>query len=510
MSNAGNNTLFLDGSNPGIVGLAAGNDRYILSGTNLAANQKITISDSEGANTLQLVGGLAIASSRVSADAIELTLTNGAVVTVLNASTFTFLTGGDAFTGTGGLTQTYAQFVTVALGSTVPAAGATPVAVGPVTLVDPANVVVPVSSKLTVGEDTIIANAAGQTFTAPIVQNQLGAITNTLESGDVIAGMGMGNKLVADIAVSTIGLLPIGPAISAATNNVQVVELRAQTINLDLLGGVHPNFSNVDAENFNGVKQWWSVNSRSNLQVEDVRSRPEDTTIGMRNTDPEVSFFVYFDPEQLTDAVRAQDSAITLKLDDISDPGNLSGVPIDGLKFKLDGVSHTLRSPQMGNATTHVQFLAALKVELAKDAGLVGVTATLNPDNSITLEDPAGKTFATGSWSFINDDVPANGNIVFTQTVGDPLLLDVPIATNVLLDNVGRTSPGGDLDIGSLGDGGIAQFDVMVDRTSSLTRMESTSHLGNFVPVIQLNHLETVNFTSMGANGDGTGCQRGN
>ena len=190
MSNAGNNTLFLDGSNPGIVGLAAGNDRYILSGTNLAANQKITISDSEGANTLQLVGGLAIASSRVSADAIELTLTNGAVVTVLNASTFTFLTGGDAFTGTGGLTQTYAQFVTVALGSTVPAAGATPVAVGPVTLVDPANVVVPVSSKLTVGEDTIIANAAGQTFTAPIVQNQLGAITNTLESGDVIAGHG--------------------------------------------------------------------------------------------------------------------------------------------------------------------------------------------------------------------------------------------------------------------------------------------------------------------------------
>ena len=632
MSTAGNNTLFLDSSNPGIVGLAGGNDRYVLSANGLSAGQQITISDAEGANTLQLAGGLAIASSQVSNNAIQLTLTNGAIVNVLNASTFTFLTGGDAFTGTGGLTQTYAQFVTVALGSTVPAAGATPVAVGPVTLVDPSVPVVPVSSftltttatsvaeaapieftltgdvsaidqtfnlvisgddkngtagitkadaadfpadvvktvvllagetsvnftitpvandgvegaqgfkvsvldssfspvvssdtvvitdavvvvpsslNLTVGEDSIIATAAGQTFTAPVVQNSMGAQTNTLGDGDVIAGVGTDNKLTVDLVLTTSGAIPVGSAISAATNNIQVVELRAQTINLDV-GGPHLfTPSHIDAEKMFGVQEWWSVNSRSGLQVEDVRSRPEDTTIGMRDTDPEVGFRVYFDPDQLSEVPRTEDSQLTLTVADVlAPPGDISGVPIDGLSFQLDGVSYTLRSAEIGAAATTAEFVAGLQAALALQPALATVGVMLNADNTITLEDSAGKPFTLGSWFFVNDSVPANGNIVFKQTVGDPSLIDVPIATNVVLDNVGRTSPGGVLDIGSLGDGGVAQFDVVVDRASWVTSMQSNSHLNDplFAGPIQSEHLETVNFTSTGANGNVTVGQRG-
>ena len=146
MSNTGNNTLFIDSVNPATISLGLGDDRYVLSGSNLAANQTITIDDSQGANTLQLVGGLAIASSQVFNNAIQLTLTNGAKVNVLNASTLTFLTGGDAFTGTGGLPQTFSEFVTVALSSTVPAAGAPASIVGSVTLVNPSAPVVPTFS----------------------------------------------------------------------------------------------------------------------------------------------------------------------------------------------------------------------------------------------------------------------------------------------------------------------------------------------------------------------------
>lgn len=354
---------------------------------------------------------------------------------------------------------------------------------------------------LTVGQDTILGTAEGQTFTAPVVQNGMGAQTNTLGSGDVIAGIGDGNKLVVDLTLTTAGALPLGDAISAATNNIQIVELRAQTPIIDI-GGIYPNFSHIDAENFNGVEQWWSVNSRSAMQVEDVRTRPEDTTIGMRDTDPFVSFRVYFDPDQLDENIRTEDSALTLNIADVANPGDLSGVPIDGLSFKLDGVSYTLRSDDIGAATTYAELLAGLQAELALQPALATVSASLNPDNTITLLDSAGKPFTLGSWFFVNDSVPANGNIVFQQTVGDPSLVDVPISTNVLLDNVGRNSPGGDLDIGSLGAGGIAQFDVTVDRDSWVASMESNSYLDNGGIGLQTEHLETVNFTSIGAKGD--------
>lgn len=358
------------------------------------------------------------------------------------------------------------------------------------------------NNSLTVGLDNIFGTTEGQTYKAPIVQNQNGAVTNTLESGDVIAAVGTGNKLVVDLALTTSGDIPVGPAISAATNNIQVVELRAQTGNTDSVGAPHDNNSHVDAENFNGVQQWWTVNSRSDIQIEDVRTRPEDTTIGMRNTDPEVGFRVYFDPEQLTNNARAEDSALTLKLDDITKPGDLTDVPVDAVSFKLDGVLYALKSDAIGASKTHPELVAALQAAIAAQPALSGLTVTLNANTTITIEDPAGKVFEKGAWGFIDGVVPADGNIVFQQTVGNPSLVDEPITTNVVLDNVGRTSAGGSLDIGSLGEGGVEQFNVAVDRSSWVESMESSSHLGRNVPGIQLQHLEIVNFTSTGAKGD--------
>lgn len=358
-----------------------------------------------------------------------------------------------------------------------------------------------VNGNLAVGIDHIMGNVEGQTYTAPIVQNQNGAVTNTLESGDVIAAVGTGNKLVVDLTLTTSGGIPVGPAISAATNNIQVVELRAQSATLDIAATPHGNLSHIDAENFNGVQQWWTVNSRSDIQIEDVRTRPEDTTIGMRNTDPEVGFRVYFDPEQLTNNARAEDSALTLKLDDITKPGDLTDVPVDAVSFKLDGVLYALKSDAIGAAKTHPELVAALQAAIAAQPALSGLTVTLNANTTITIEDPAGKVFEKGAWGFIDGVVPADGNIVFQQTVGNPSLVDEPITTNVVLDNVGRTSVGGGLDIGSLGEGGVEQFNVSVDRSSWLTKMESTSHLGDVV-YAEEQHLEIVNFKSIGAKGD--------
>lgn len=99
---AGNDINLLQATDIRTVGAGAGNDAYILSAALLAPNQQITISDSQGTNTLRLVAGLEIVGSAVSSSAVQLTLNNGAVVTLLGANSFQFQTGGDAITGAGG------------------------------------------------------------------------------------------------------------------------------------------------------------------------------------------------------------------------------------------------------------------------------------------------------------------------------------------------------------------------------------------------------------------------
>ena len=122
---AGNDVNLLQSTDIRTIGAGAGNDTYILSAALLTPNQQITISDSQGINTLRLVGGLEIVSSSVTNTAVQLTLNNGALITLLGANSFQFQTGGDAITGVGSLEENFSNFVTQSLGYAVlPAAGA--------------------------------------------------------------------------------------------------------------------------------------------------------------------------------------------------------------------------------------------------------------------------------------------------------------------------------------------------------------------------------------------------
>ena len=85
-----------------------GNDTYIISNA-IAANAKVTIVDTSGANTIQLVDGLSIASSKFAGDSAQLTLSNGAVVTINGADQFTYDVGGNSTSGVTGSSNTYAQ-----------------------------------------------------------------------------------------------------------------------------------------------------------------------------------------------------------------------------------------------------------------------------------------------------------------------------------------------------------------------------------------------------------------
>lgn len=107
----------------GIVGKAAGNDTYIFSSNLIDTNESITITDTEGDNSIQLVGGLSITGSKVAADTLELTLSNGTVVTVLGAGNMSYILGGDPLTGSVGSHKTFNGFVSDVLSTEIPSSG---------------------------------------------------------------------------------------------------------------------------------------------------------------------------------------------------------------------------------------------------------------------------------------------------------------------------------------------------------------------------------------------------
>ena len=96
-----------------------GADTYILT-NQIPASAIITITDKEGLNKIQLGDGLVIASSKFLPNAAELTLSNGAIVRILGASSFTFDIGANAKTGDVATNpnSTYVQFAN-ALGAQV-------------------------------------------------------------------------------------------------------------------------------------------------------------------------------------------------------------------------------------------------------------------------------------------------------------------------------------------------------------------------------------------------------
>ena len=89
----------------------------------IEANATVTIVDTSGSNKIQLVDGLSVASSKFAADAAQLTLSNGAVVTINGASNFTFDVGGNATTGTSGSSNTLSEFASAMGVAALPSSG---------------------------------------------------------------------------------------------------------------------------------------------------------------------------------------------------------------------------------------------------------------------------------------------------------------------------------------------------------------------------------------------------
>ena len=340
------------------------------------------------------------------------------------------------------------------------------------------------------GEDNI--------FDAPVVQSStgFGNVTNTFETGDILdGGEDSTNILQADLISSVIGAQPTGPAISATTDNIQEVYFRVQDLASDQVTG-----ANVDAENMNGVEQWWSENSRNDLNIEDIRSFPQDTAFGMRNTDPGVNFIPSFNPNYMVPEVIEDASFFNFTIQQ-TDPGipedtQLENITVRGLEFGLEGESYELDTEEMRAANTWDELESAVANAFADTEGLEDLEVNHEGGGLFVVRDPDA-----GAFEVTPDTVAVSFSDIDVRNVtasGQPVEEGL-IQTDIILDNAGNGSQGGGLNINAMsGDRGVEVGNVAVDNTSHILFLGSTNDRtgDNYMEVANISHVED------GAQGD--------
>lgn len=208
-----------------------GADTYILT-NQIRAPAIITITDKEGLNKIQLADGLVIASSKFLSNAAELTLSNGAIVRILGASSFTFDIGANTTTGdiATNPNNTYADFAK-ALGAQVGSTTGTPNFLVPVTI--PTFSIVAGDAFSTIAAGNVsgfsasgVSEGSNATFTVKLSAAQTTATTvnySFSEKGTTTIGSDTGTVAVQGTGVTaTGGVLKFDAGYTTATISVPV------------------------------------------------------------------------------------------------------------------------------------------------------------------------------------------------------------------------------------------------------------------------------------------------
>lgn len=251
-------------------------------------------------------------------------------------------------------------------------------------------------------------------------------------------------------------------------------------------------------------------NSRTDLIVEDVRIADnqitKDITIIMRETDPgNVDYGVYFDQNSLRN-VSSSASQINLRVLDTYAVSQglapLKDSPYGSFTFSysLNGAAVqtvTLASQAMQDAQTFPEMVAAMQAAADAIFGAGTVTVALGstytvPDSvtaanvqgtEIVLSAQGNIVFSTpaGSGWLATDVVPPISGLHTSFTVGGTTATEL-VTSNIILDDVGRGSTGGDLVVGGLSVGetstskGVQKFLIEVQDNSKLQTINSTNN----------------------------------
>jgi len=108
--NAGENIIILDGQAKNYRGLE-GDDTYFVSQL-LPKSGKVSITDTEGTNTIQIPYNTYVDKTLFTKNAARLTLEDGREITINSADKFSYNVGGNVTDGTTGVDLTYTEFAT--------------------------------------------------------------------------------------------------------------------------------------------------------------------------------------------------------------------------------------------------------------------------------------------------------------------------------------------------------------------------------------------------------------
>ena len=109
--NSGDNIIILDGQGKNYRGLS-GDDIYFVSQL-LPKNTKVSITDTEGTNTIQIPTNTYVDKTLFTKNAARLTLQDGREITINSADKFSYNVGGNKIDGTAGTDLTFPQFALV-------------------------------------------------------------------------------------------------------------------------------------------------------------------------------------------------------------------------------------------------------------------------------------------------------------------------------------------------------------------------------------------------------------
>ena len=106
INNSSGRDIIIPSSNMTTYRGLGGNDVYIISNV-IPSNAKITIVDTGGTNTIQLVDKLIIKSAKFAADSVQLVLSSGATITINGTDNFNFDVGGNYINSIEGIVTDY-------------------------------------------------------------------------------------------------------------------------------------------------------------------------------------------------------------------------------------------------------------------------------------------------------------------------------------------------------------------------------------------------------------------
>ncbi len=462
----GNDINILQASDTGIVGAGLGDDIYIVSPVTMTAGQEITLTDTEGINTLQLIGGLTIASSIVVSNALQLTLSNGAIINVNGADTFGFNVGGNAVTGDVGVDKTFTEFVTEDLGTTVPAEG------------DPAStggevVIGEVGASFSIDDVTVAEDGATATFTV-----SLSEAPGTGESVTVDYATADGTATAGSDYTAATGTLTFAEGVGtqtitvAITDDFVVEDDESFTVTLDnesgTIGGVAVVISDAEAT---------GTIANDDATVDFTLTADDDTYMGTADYDD----YIVGTSANLSADDRLMDASITdndtFNLTATSDPAVMDVTNIENININWDGFGtpdidlddvsgatvtlSSTKSGYLGNAN----FTNVGGNNIVAGQGIVGdLTVGALDDASVTANyaDAVTLTAADGE---VN--VTSSSAETVSITDGDEIVIDAQAATDVEIQGAGPNSAYVTFGVDS-------QFD-MVGATSEYTVMGASA-----------------------------------